>query len=303
LTYRQELRLNTSDLDPDSDNDGIIDSKDTHPAGEGRNIPQTFTWSYGGYTWEWTEFIQEDWYDYYKAKTRSSHPGIDYVTSNDPFIKKIAEEISDKERGDINKTWLAISFVQSLPYVDDVFTGYNEYPKYPVETFFEKNGDCEDVSYLAASIIDAMNIATVLVVLPGHPGHMAIGVWMDCDSSGTYYEIGDRCYYYVETTTADVTSREIFDRYKSTKATLIKVPSGKTVELYPKYNNPCYPAPDFPGYYSDGEDYYSDSHCNHGSTCLPYEEFYFNYKEEEFYWDSSCGQIVVEGCLKSDSYS
>lgn len=302
LTYRRELELGTSDWNTDSDSDGIIDSEDAHPAGGGRNIPQTFAWSYGGHNWTWTESIQEDWHDYYRAKQpRSSPESVEYITSDDPFIKKISKKISENAnaKSNINEVWLAISFVQNLPYVDDVFTGYDEYPKYPVETFFEKNGDCEDTSYLAASIIDAMGYGAVLILLPGH---MAVGVYMNCDTSGTYYEFEGRCYYYVETTSKDWTGGEIPDRYRNTLATLIKVPSGKTADVYPKYKKPCYASSDFSGYYFDGENYYSDNQCNYLTSCLLYEEFYYNPRIQSFYWDSGCVQIVTKGCSKSTSY-
>jgi len=301
LTYREEEKKGTSDWNNDSDGDGIIDSKDTHPAGGGRNIPQIFTWSYGGYDWTWTESIQEDWYDYYKAKPRNSPESIEYVTIDDPFIKKIVKKISNGAKGDVNEVWLAISFVQNLPYVEDVFTGYDEYPKYPVETFFEKNGDCEDTSYLTASIIDAMGYGSALILLPGH---MAVGVYMNCDNSGTYYELDGRCYYYVETTSKDYAGGEIPDKYRNTRATLIKIPSGETTDVYPKYKKSCEPSSNYPGYYYSeafGGTYYSDSNCRHQTDCLPAEDMYWNGKY--FYWDSNCAKRYVLGCNKSSIYS
>lgn len=299
LTYREELSKGTSDLNSDSDSDGIIDSKDLHPVGGGRNIAQTFTWSYGGYKWTWIEYIHEDWYNYYRTRPRSAPESIEYITTDDPFIKKIAKRISEGAKDDIGDIWLAISFVQNLPYVKDVFTGYDEYPKYPVETFFEKNGDCEDMSYLTASIVNAMGYGSVLVLLPGH---MAVGVYMDCDTPGTYYKVDGRCYYYVETTSNDFAPGEIPDRYRNTRAAIIKIPSGEIVNVYPQYIKPCYTSSNFPGYYSDGKNFYSDSQCNHLISCLRYKEFYVNPRTLDFYWDSSCSQIMVKGCYKSDTY-
>lgn len=300
LTYREELSLGSSDWSNDSDGDGIKDGEDMHPASGGRNIPQTFSWSYGGYDWNWTANLHEDWVEYYREKPRVDH-GVEYVISEDPFIKEVANEIKDGAvSNDVNKTWLAVSFVQNLPYVDDIYTGYDEYPKYPVETFFEKNGDCEDMSYLAASIVDAMNIGSVLIVLPGH---MAIGVWMDCDNSGTYYQLNGKCYYYVETTNNTYMAGDIPSEYKNTRATLIEIPSGKRSNVYPTYKKPCESAIDFPGYYYSNGNFYRDSSCNSLITCLPYEDFYYNNNTEKFYWDSSCVQLVVKGCSKSTSYS
>ncbi|MBU2579994.1 hypothetical protein KKF19_03525 [Patescibacteria group bacterium] len=301
LTYREELKLGTSDLNSDSDGDGIVDNKDTHPAGGGRNMPQTFTWNYGGYDWNWIESIQEDWYDYYKAKPRSSPESLEYITSDDPFIKKISEKISKgaNDKSNISEVWLAVSFVQNLPYVKDIFTGYDEYPKYPIETFFEKNGDCEDTSYLTASIIDAMGYGSVLILLPGH---MAVGVYMNCDVSGTYYEVDGRCYYYIETTNKDFVGGEIPDSYRNTRATIIRIPSGKTIDVYPQYEKPCEYSSDFSAY-SDGVNFYTDSQCNNQIYCLSFQQYYVKPPGTDFYWDSSCSQLMVRGCSKSTSPS
>lgn len=289
LSYREELSQNTSDFNSDSDNDGIIDSKDIHPAGGGRNIPQAFSWDYGGYNWNWVEVIQEDWYDYYKAKDRGSHPSIEYVTTNDPFIKKIAKSISESSEDDVNEVWLAVSFVQNLSYVEDIFTGYDEYPKYPIETFFEKNGDCEDTSYLAASIISAMGYDVALVVLPGH---MAIAVSVDCDIPGMYYEIDNNCYYYIETTSNSWVAGEMPSKYYSSHATLIKNFSGEKEYAYPQYKEACYASTNFSGYYYDGDSYYLDSGCKNITYCLFYEGVYYNYKTENFFWDNNCTKKI-----------
>ena len=302
LTYREESAKGTSDWNKDSDSDGINDREDTNPTGEGRNKAQVFDWSYGDYNFKTTASIQEDWYNYYSAKKpRPDVRSTEYVTYNDPFIQAISKEISRvaDEKNNPCKACFVTAFVQSLSYVDDIYTGYNEYPKYPVETFFEKNGDCEDTSYLTASIVRAMNIDTVLILLPEH---MAVGVWLDCDSPGTYYKLNDRCYYYIETTGKGFTVGEIPDRYRYASATLVKIPSGTTIDVYPQYKKPCDPSSEFSGYYYDGSNYYSDSQCNYQITCLPYKEYYFDTNSKSFYHDSGCSQLVVKGCYKSKTY-
>jgi hypothetical protein len=89
-----------------------------------------------------------------------------------------------------------------------------------------------------------------------------------------------------------------------TPATLIKIPSGETINnVSPQYVKPCYASPDFSGYYTDGKSYYLDSQCYNMAYCLPYKGYYFNPQvTTEFYWDNSCSQIVVSGCYKSTSY-
>ena len=115
----------------------------------------------------------------------------------------------------------AVRFIQSLPYVEDAVIGYDDYPKYPIETFVERNGDCEDTSYLAAAIINAMGIDTALLLLPGH---MAVGVWGSSDWSGTYYVKNGRRYYYYETTGSGWWFGEVPDEFKGMDATVITIP-------------------------------------------------------------------------------
>lgn len=92
-----------------------------------------------------------------------------------------------------------IDFVQSLPYADDeVGTGYDDYSKYVQETIVDASGDCEDTSILLASIIqsDVFNLDAALIV---PPNHMGVGV-AGRDIQGTSFSLGERDYYYVETT-------------------------------------------------------------------------------------------------------
>jgi hypothetical protein len=67
-----------------------------------------------------------------------------------------------------------------LEYTSDLVTeGYDEYPRYPIETLVDKGGDCEDTAILAASIIRGMGYGVVLLVFPktaDSPGHCAVGV-------------------------------------------------------------------------------------------------------------------------------
>ncbi|NQU77925.1 hypothetical protein HQ544_04490 [Candidatus Falkowbacteria bacterium] len=220
LTYREELVLGTSDYTSDSDGDGIADSLDSNPAGGGRLIVQHFEWTYGYTDYTWDLSIHSDWYDYYKNKSRVNH-GSEYVTYNDNYIIEIARQL--KQEADLNgysEANFAAAFVQGLAYVDDENIGYDDYPKYPIETIVERNGDCEDSSYLAAAIVRAMNIDVVLIELPGH---MAIGVWMDSDYAGSYYENNNRNYYYLETTGSGWYLGEMPVEYKNKSAYIIDI--------------------------------------------------------------------------------
>ncbi|MFA5431688.1 MAG: hypothetical protein WC319_02250 [Candidatus Paceibacterota bacterium] len=298
LNYGRELELKTSDWDTDSDNDGIIDNEDLHPAGGDRPIAQHFEWIYRGQKWTWDYSFPSDWYDYYKNKIRAPQ-GISYVTSNDKYIKQIAEMLKEKatENG-YTKSEFAASFIQSLGYVSDSLISYNDYPKYPLETLAEQNGDCEDSSYLSAAIINAMGIDCGLVLLPGH---MAIAIAYSNLSSGYYYSASNgRNYYYIETTGKNWTAGQIPNDYKYVQAKILTIPFGE-YNIYPQYKKPCEASPDFLGYYynKDNEYYYLDSQCNNSVSCLPYRDLYVDYKTKVFYWDNGCSQEVMPGCSKS----
>jgi len=154
-----------------------------------------------------------------------------------------------------------------------------------------------------------MNIDAVLILLPGH---MAVGVWANCDNPGTYYKLGDKCYYYIETTGDGFKLGDIPNEYRYTAATLVKIPSGENIAVAPQYKKPCDPSPYFIGYYYSGADFYSDAQCNYQTNCLPWSSYvsasslsgyYYNSQLEQTYHDSSCTQIAVKGCYKSKTYS
>ena len=205
----------------DSDGDGIPDIEDTNPHGGGRYINKHYEWEYDTYKYTYTFGIHTDWYDYYKNKPRTENVGSShYITSNDLIIKGRASTIKDEAEEDgTSKVRLAASFIQSLHYAKDSGTGYDEYPKYPVETLVEETGDCEDTSYLAASIIAAMGIDVVLVEFDNHLG---VGVW--CDGClGSYYEVDNREYYYLETTGEGWELGELPEEYQGKEARIIKL--------------------------------------------------------------------------------
>jgi len=297
LTYRMESERGTSDWSVDSDGDGINDKEDSHPAGGGRYLPQSYTWNFEGTAWSGTYSIHDDWFQYYKNKPRSP-TGTIYVTYQDNAIKAIAKELEESAgSNNYHVTSFVLSFIQGLSYVSDYNTGYDELHKYPVETLVESNGDCEDTAYLAAAIIRAMDIDVLLVLLPGH---MAIGIWTDSNQSGAYYELNGRRYYYFETTAEGWELGDIPSEFRYTPATLIKIPSGERVSnVSPNYKKLCNLSSTFSGYYSDGKEYYSDSRCNNIVYCLPYKGSYYNPKARSFYHDNSCSVISVAGCYKS----
>ncbi len=151
--------------------------------------------------------VNADAYYYYKSLPRESYPDylMDYIndSGNREILKSIADELTrafSEEEGYYAQyePYAAISFVQSIDYAYDVdSTGYSEYPKYPIETLVEGNGDCEDMSMLLAGILREMGYGVCYIV---YDDHIAVGIKGADDLPGTYFNYNGTRYYYVETT-------------------------------------------------------------------------------------------------------
>jgi len=165
-------------------------------------------------------------YDSYASKTRIlaldtsvyslyvSHP------DDDEYISYIAEAIKQMAqlKGFTANDYLKsiIRFVRSIKYADDFqSTGYDEYPKYPIETLIDGTGDCEDSSILLASILQAAEIPTVLLLTKSSvaPGHCAVGIVGKGTSELISYEYNVSKYFYVEATNIDLAIGHMPDIY------------------------------------------------------------------------------------------
>ena len=177
-------------------------------AASGKLITRHFTWSYwpyGDYQWTWEIQIPQALYDYYRAKPRPPTKNYSvYVTDprDDAYTGDLANKLKEEtQRIDLDEydtMHFAASFVQSLAYTSDLTTtGYDEYPRYPIETLVDEGGDCEDTSILLAELLDIMGYDVVLVSLPSH---VATGVSEGHGFCGTYYQHNGKRYFYLETT-------------------------------------------------------------------------------------------------------
>jgi hypothetical protein len=129
------------------------------------------------------------------------------------------DEASDRDGfTDYESVMMVIAFVQSLDYTSDsVTTGYNEYPRYPIETLVDDGGDCEDTSILTAALLYEMGYGVILI---NPPGHMAVGVKGGEGIYGTYWTYEGSNYYYVETTGEGYDIGVIPPEYADSKATI-----------------------------------------------------------------------------------
>ena len=174
-------------------------------------VKQHYEWDYGYSEWSMDHNIPLRLYLDYRSFHRPTDFD-DYVklsldSRDDYYIENIVESLEeaadDKRFSKYETVEFVISFVQSLPYTeDDVETSWDEYPRYPIETLFDRGGDCEDTSILVAALLDEMNYDVCLIFLKNEE-HCAIGIAGGEGISGKYYEVDGTKYYYLETTGED----------------------------------------------------------------------------------------------------
>lgn len=183
---------------------------------------RTYSWTYSGYSQSFTLTVPKEYYEYYRNKPHSGKSFENYALSE--HDRQLLSKMIDGfvEQGKLNgftndqNVLNVIAFVQAMPYTSDsVTTGYDEYPRYPIETLVDGGGDCEDSAILAAALLTEMGYGTVLI---GLPGHMALGVKGSENISGSYYMHNGSRYYYVETTASGHGVGEIPQEYKNSRA-------------------------------------------------------------------------------------
>lgn len=175
------------------------------PTDSSEAIALQFTFEWRKREWTWDVTVPKSLYEYYRGVPRSPTRNYSvYVTHplDDAVVDLLAQEIKEacaaEGYGEQHAVRMACAFVQSLDYcADAATTGYDEYPRYPVETLVDRGGDCEDTSILMAALLDTMGYGVVFIEFPGE--HAAVGVLGE-DMPGCYYEYVGGKYYYLETT-------------------------------------------------------------------------------------------------------
>jgi hypothetical protein len=187
-----------------------IPTIDMGDSGSGDNLVKTYKWRHKGRTYTWEIPIPSSLYEHYRRQPRS--PEYErYVADvrDDEYLALLCSKLEEVE---VKCDWsgkidFVLSFVQSLEYTDDNLTGFDEYPRYPVETLVDEGGDCEDTSILFVSIVRELGYGVALLRF-NEAEHMAAGVSVSGDvvskwSKGytlTYYEKDGKCFAYCETT-------------------------------------------------------------------------------------------------------
>ncbi len=172
-----------------------------------------YTW-YDGFT-KYSLDLEIKYSDYYTYKNDdvNRHSGskahnTSFVTYNDPYIQKLTSELVLLSEGmsDMDRANFILTFVQNIPYVtDEVSAGKEEYWKYPLETLFEKEGDCEDTTFIYCAIMENLGYNTALLLFNGHMAagletHTEDDIFLEkgnpmkfafCETTGTPYDVGE----------------------------------------------------------------------------------------------------------------
>jgi hypothetical protein len=188
---------------------------------------KSYNWTYSGQKYTINIEIPKSVYDYYHGLDRL--PTSDYSVYvsyplDDNYLLGIVEKLrAFSNMGgftEVQRISLVVSFVQNIPYTNDLITtGYDEYPRYPLETLIDGGGDCEDTSILAASLLKLMGFDTVIL---SYPNHIAVGICIT-NISGYYYASDGKHYYYVETTGKNWKIGEIPPEYKDLSVTILSL--------------------------------------------------------------------------------
>jgi hypothetical protein len=143
-------------------------------------------------------------YDYYGGRIDDS--GFAVFVTPDAF-RNVAEDIwsvcAYKPRNEEEFANAVLMLVHQIPYYENPF-------RYAVVTLSNNMGDCDTLSYLAASIMKAGGLDVVLLYYEGM-GHINVGVYLpytpiyhDPNANVTYYEYAGKRYYVAECTSKKV---------------------------------------------------------------------------------------------------
>lgn len=222
----------------------------------GEVYDKEFVWSYGGYRWSFNMSIPKELYEAYRevsvmqrVLSRTSGYGL-LTTTKDPFLVQLTDELNrtaaEEGYSHYETVSFVLAFVQSLPYTSDSSTqAYDEYPRFPIETLVDGGGDCEDTSFLFATV---MSILGYDVIYISPPRHLAVGILGSSDIPGIYWTYNDKRYYYCETTGDNFQIGELPTEFEGQKARLFPIDLSK--QYIPKVSatpaphpTPLYPEP------------------------------------------------------------
>lgn len=202
----------------------------------------TFKWTYRGSNCSIGPLpLSEEVKSYYALK---KHPQLkmDMLTGQNNFrsyadtytlepdyhgiVGSLAESLkSTAERGGYDILSFIASFSQGLDYIPET-SSTDDYAKYPMETLYDKGGDCEDTAILTAVMLRHLGYGCALLIFPGtaeNPGHIAVGIADDGSLSGSYYELDGKRYYYLEITATGWKIGDVPEKYRDQETYVVPV--------------------------------------------------------------------------------
>jgi PKD repeat protein len=182
-------------------------------------VVQRYEWTHDGQPQVWQALLPYNLVQTYRARIRTSYadrydyPAYVLDPLDDPTLEDLAGELWDRAAGVAGDfVQLCLSFVQdAIDYVVDPLGA--EWPLYPLETLFDRAGDCEDTAILFVSLLRAKGLdsrlATVDTDGDSFPDHVlalvpvsaneASGLICAGDGSLTVLEIDDALFAVAET--------------------------------------------------------------------------------------------------------
>lgn len=139
--------------------------------------------------------VSQSLYEYYREKNHNLNSNNDFAKFVTPYaLKPIADSLWEIYTDDEDFANGVLMFVHQIPYQETLPV------KYPIETMVENKGDCDLLSYIAASILKASGLDAVLLYYESE-AHMNIGVHLSHtphDARGdAYYITYNNIQYYV----------------------------------------------------------------------------------------------------------
>jgi hypothetical protein len=198
---------------------------------------KSFAWDYNGKHWTWNLSIPVDLYNAYKSvpvstRTQNGPAGYDMMTTTqEPFIQNLAAKLNDTatqlKYNSYDTENFVLAFVQSIPYsLDFNTTGYEEYPRFPIETLVDQTGDCDCKAILYATLTLTLGYDAVFI---NPTDHLAVGV-LGNNIQGTYWtypEGSNKTYYYAETTGVGFTIGQLPDEFQGKTAYIYNIGQSK----------------------------------------------------------------------------
>jgi len=152
-----------------------------------RDVPEGFIvrryeWEHQGQDQVWNALLPYNLYQTYRARIRTpfadryDYPAYVLDPLDDPTLEDLASVLWGRANGDpdVFVGWV-LSFVQdAIDYVVDPSGA--EWPLYPLETLYDKAGDCEDTAILFVSLLRAKGLSSRLTTVDtdtdGYPDHV-----------------------------------------------------------------------------------------------------------------------------------